>query len=446
MIFKNNYGKLILIISIVKLLLSLSAVCAESKSSCDFKNLQKEVDNAADGSCVVLKDNYTSHGPTSVEIHKDLTINGKGNTIDGNNQKDLRMINIKDSNVNLENIVFKNIKSGFISCSGNSHLSILNCTFINGFTSKSGGAILNTGDFALKISNSTFLNNHADDYGGAVYSIKDVIFSGCTFIGNSAGKNSFNPFSSSSSERGGAVCSKNAVYSSDSTFKDNIAYGNGGAIFSKYAYLGSTTFINNKADAMKTVSAYGGAVRCTEIILDSGNIFKDNFSKDHGGAVYTDYVRSDIIGCTFTGNHANNDGGSLYVNKKCDFNIMSCNLNNNYANGGDGGAIYSDSKSTIITLTNSTLRGNYANGGIAKRYGGAVYSKGPLNLENVVFSNNWAENRGGAIYCDNTVTFNPGKTSYFIGNVAKKSYAGAIYASKMNENVKNIIFCYILNT
>ena len=440
MIFKNNYGKVILIFSILILLLSLSAVSAESRSSCDFKDLQKEVDNVADGTCVVLKDNYTSHGPTCVEIHKDLTINGKGNTIDGNNQKDSRMINIKDANVNLENIVFKNIKSGFIKCSGNSHLSILNCTFINGFTSDSGGAISNNGNFPLRISNSTFLNNHADDYGGAVYSNKDIILSGCTFIGNSAGKNSFNPFSSSSTERGGAVCSKNAVYSSDSTFKDNIAYGNGGAIFSGYAYLSNTTFINNKADAMKTVSAYGGAVRCKECLLDPGNIFKDNFSKDSGGAIYTDYVRSDIVGCTFIGNHANNDGGSIYVNKKCDFNIMSCNLNNNYANAGDGGAIYSDSKSTIITLTNSTFKGNYANGGIAKRYGGAIYSKGPLNLENIVFSNNWAENRGGAIYCDNTITFNSGKTSYFIGNVAKKSYGGAVYASKLNENVKNIIF------
>lgn len=440
MFFKNNCGKLILIFSVFLLLFSFSAVNAESMTTHDFKDLQNEVNNVADGDCVVLEGNFTSDGSTCVKIDKDLTIDGKGNTFDGNNQKNSRIISIEDANVNLVNIIFKNTKAGFIKCSGDSHLSIINCTFADISTDDKGAAILNNGEFPLQITNSTFLNNHADDYGGAIYSNKDVIVSGSTFIGNTASKVSLKVFSGYSSECGGAICSKSAVFSYNSIFKNNTAYGNGGAIFSTYSYLGNSTFINNKATAMKGISAYGGAVRSKECMIDLGCIFKDNYSKDCGGAVYTDYVRSDIVGCSFNGNHADDDGGCIYVNKKCDFKIMSSTFDKNFAIAGDGGAVYSDSKSSLITLTNSTFKGNYANGGIQRRFGGAVYSKGPLNIENSIFLDNWAENRGGAIYCDNTITFNSDKASYFIGNIAKKSSGGAIYTSKLNKNIRNVIF------
>ena len=84
---------------------------------------------------------------------------------------------------------------------------------------------------------------------------------------------------------------------------------------------------------------------------------------------------------------------------------------NNHANAGDGGAVHSDSGSTTLFFTNCTFTSNYANGGKEKRYGGAVRSKGGINVHNCTFKDNWAENYGGAIY---TETAGEIKNSVFI--------------------------------
>ena len=78
------------------------------------------------------------------------------------------------------------IEGGFLHITSGSTVSIVNCTFQNGFA-KSGGAIFMLGQTIVKIYGSAFSNNVALEKGGAVYgaSIFELgIQGGSKFIGN----------------------------------------------------------------------------------------------------------------------------------------------------------------------------------------------------------------------------------------------------------------------
>ena len=129
-------------------------------------------------------------------------------------------------------------------------------------------------------------------------------------------------------------------------------------------------------------------------------------------------------------NDFNNKGGAIYIEGSAQYTIINCTFSNNWADD-YGGAIY-NGVDKPLTIINSSFDKNTAD----DDNGGAIYSKGELDIINSTFTSNNANDDGGAIYCEKSVSV---ENCLFEKNKAKVD-GGAIY-SKNNVNVtKNTRF------
>ena len=177
-----------------------------------------------------------------------LTIDGNGQTIDGNQ---LQVFNINSrSSMILRNITIINAKSddgGAIKNKG--ILTITQSTLANN-TAEYGGVIENTG--TLTITKSTLTGNTAHRDGGAINNLFNLNITESTLSNNTAGW------------YGGAI--RNLQYDFnivDSNFTNNHADRAGAIYSSGYRNLTGNTFINNTVDDMETIfltGALGGRV------------------------------------------------------------------------------------------------------------------------------------------------------------------------------------------
>ena len=192
-------------------------------------------------------------------INKNLTINGNGKTINGNDK--YQFLNI-----------------GSLCSVDISNLKITNC---NG---KYGGAIyLDSGNF--KMSSGTFSENSCSAssskvYGGALY------LSYCA-VEITGGKFSNNIVSESTESYGGAIyiltssSDSEAAVISNCTFESNTAYQRGGAIYSGgtgNVEIKNCNFENNN---VSNDNAEGGAIYVGNTdgsVSVNGSTFKDNTS------------------------------------------------------------------------------------------------------------------------------------------------------------------------
>ena len=115
--------------------------------------------------------------------------------------------------------------------------------------------------------------------------------------------------------------------------------------------------------------------------------FDGNTSGDKGGAVYSENDNLTVSGSTFTGNTAVNYGGALYLtDTSTKIEGSEFTSNNVSADGGQGGAIYTDG---ALEIKDTNFTGNSAN-----KYGGAiagtVEGKGDVTLTGGMFSQNKA--------------------------------------------------------
>ncbi len=174
-----------------------------------------------------------------------LTIDGNGQTIDGNQ---LQVFNIKDyGSLVIKNITIQNAKSKYGAIYNRGSLTVIDSTFVNNTSTDDGGAISNYG--LLNMTNCALENNTATVYGGAIRNgYAKFNISGSNFTGNHAGV-------------GGAIAS----------------YGN--------SNLKGNTFTNNTADNRETIDLYGyhnghadsNLYESTDISLKSINLsLKDN--------------------------------------------------------------------------------------------------------------------------------------------------------------------------
>ena len=133
---------------------------------------------------------------------------------------------------------------------------------------------------------------------------------------------------------------------------------------------------------------------------------KEGYAIFYGGAIYSEGTL--IIGdnVNFVGNHNGDQGGAIYNNYGSVI-ISGTNItfkdNDVSLSGGtaSGGAIYNNHGSVIINGTNISFINNKADEYWDNEQGGAIYSKyGSVIISgvNVSFSGNTARNGGGAIY------------------------------------------------
>jgi len=149
-----------------------------------------------------------------------------------------------------------------------------------------------------------------------------------------------------------------------------------------------------------------------------------------GGAIYSPYsAQVTAEGCSFIDNSAFDTAGVAYQG---DWNVRNCSFINNstYSNGGV--AYFSD-----WNAVNCTFKGNSASKG--QEGCGGVVSHGYWNVENCVFSDNIALNFGGVIH----TSFITADSCWFINNSTlggDYSEGGVAYLDSGFFNAINCIF------
>ncbi len=272
----------------------------------------------------------------------------------------------------------------------------------------------------MNIYKATIKNNTSKDLGGTIYvpnstgaftnigTENDVVEPYVVFSGNSAG------------DDGGAIYARNSINIANTLFEGNVTKGYGGAI----SALTVRMTMNNVTFSGNTSGSYGGALYLSgsngreEVLELTGNnvTFENNTSSSYAGAMHiANQARVFFKNATFTGNKGTY-GGAVYISGgklEIDDLVMSKNTSTN-----KGGAIYSESTSTVI-LNDVTANENKA------ADGGFMYS---TNTELTVFDGHFEGNTATAssavfaLFAGATTKI---YNSDFISNTSSKN-AGAI--------------------
>ena len=469
----------------------------------DLNDLRNQVFKTKAGDTLELDCDYANgingETPLGVTIDREITLDGKGHTINGNNSS-LLYIRSGITNVVIQNIIFingeRNCGGAIFADSNSNYLTIKNCTFINNkaTTSNVGGAVYIKSSYCT-ISDNVFENNSAPSSGGGIrIEGNSNIISNNIFYGNIA-----------TNALGGAINALgNNIKITDNKFRDNIAGRDGGAIDiegTKVADKGTNNIIsNNVFDSNKVTGSkegskggaisiagqkceisnnnftnnhadtLGGAIRWNGATSNSGLITKNKFENndaESGGAIYVAGSGITITSNTFDGHKSTKYAGGT-IDIKGDSAVIS---NNNIANSHSktsGGAIYIDGKSAKITnndiimcsaedaagavyLTGATatLTGNKFINNTAEKLAGALEIKSSnANIKNNEFTKNVAKSSGGAAYIvgakitldNNEFNKNRAGATSVGGAVRWSGNDGTITNNKFIENTANVGF------
>lgn len=340
----------------------------------DLNILQERINETPKNSTLDLVTSFSVVDKSQIiYIHKNITIDGHGKTIDFGALKN-SYIDIGEGNV-----IFKNIN------------------FINGFNDKSdnGGALYIHNNADVTLIDCSFCDNFARKSGGAVYcgNKNKLNIYNCVFNNNKAEK-----------EKGGAVFSKGDIYIFNSKLNGNHAKEDGGAVFSESnVSVVSSLFESNTATGKSNFQNYGGAICCKKSLIIDNSIFKENKADDYGGAAYS-YSSITVNNSNFT--------KSFFIN--------------NYAADEHGGALYAKGN---MLLQNAVLSENKADGD-----GGAIYCEGNVHIMNGMIKNNKAGGKAGAVWAKSKVTI---EDCVLNQNFDSKTQLKQVYSKNNDINIYN---------
>ncbi|MDR2137226.1 MAG: Ig-like domain-containing protein [Synergistaceae bacterium] len=282
--------------------------------------------------------------------------------------------------------------------------------FRNNSARGNGGAIY--ADGALTVSSGDFTGNTAEIGGGAVYGTSVTVSDGM-FEKNEANGTTGNG-------NGGAVGSAGTVNVSGGTFTGNTATNTGGAIYGTTSVtISNGTFNTNKA------ATTGGAVGCAGPVAVSGGSFSRNEATDNGGAVSAGTGTSTFSGGAFSDNKAGGSGGAVHSAGvvRITGGSFSQNRAESPLDNHGGGAVFASGDIDIAPAESITFSNN-----TAQQDGGALYTPSALSARNAIFTKNTATGSGGATYSWGKSTFtNCVIGDPNLGNLAKES-GGGVYA------------------
>ena len=384
-------------------------------------------------------DNHT--GCINISTPTSFTINGRGFTI--NAEGYCRIFNITSANVTLNNVILKGgnasgrdgdgveIGGGIFWSGVNGTLN--NVTIDSNYAKVSGGGLyLNYTAADARIIDSTFINNYAEGNGGAIDCNATRMHLSNTLFENNYGL------------YGAALCRESEATNGsgeNNAFVANHAVKGGAALGWIEAHnitIVNYTFINNTAGESGGAIFVGvNSISCRVIdCIFEGN-YIDNETSGHGGAIEWYADEGYVINSNFTGNHAF-DGGAIYANDESKIiNITKSRFEDNYAYS-RGGAISLEASEVIISYS------NFINNTAITSGGGAIYVGGSGTSNNVSFSN-FTDNRapngnGGAI--DWVASAGHVINATFTNNSA--IYGGGIYLNGVSHNsgIYNTTFIY----
>jgi len=316
---------------------------------------------------------------------------------------------------------------GAVIAGHKSNLYVTFCNFVSCHAPSGGGAIYFEDPYvgfesSLRVCNNRFEGCTADDNGGAVYfrnpnrlASLDARFSQCVFRNNSG-------------DWGGAIYCPEAygdLQIIDSEFTGNQATGHGGAAVVERVYhvaeIARCTFEGNSASLAGALYCEGDrGGRGGEIFVRSCR-FLSNTATSYGGALSTGMVGYTsepvtVEDCTFDGNSARS-AGAVYL--AVSTTMRSSRFADNRATDGDAGAAEIAGHASDCTFTRNhaadeggavqiddtgIVDGSEFRENTAGLWGGAVYLSGG------VLSGGWIENNeaagGGAVFSSGGVIQN----------------------------------------
>lgn len=308
---------------------------------------------------------------------KNLTIadgktRGAGGGIDARHESVLLLDNVKVNNNKSE--LGGGIRVGHLA-----KATILNSSFYGNdgtlskkFADQSGGAITHSESRGqIFVKNTTFKKNKGFN-GGAIFSFSGVTLKveDSTFIQNSAlnraGGGAIFTDGVSSRNYNSGFADDGKIIIRTSRFEDNKAQGDGGALYlwgyrRDKAILRDSIFINNTSTPNSNGKSKGGAM-WVKMELDMHNVtFANNTAGQQGGAVWLEsLLPAKIVNSTFSGNRAVRDaGGALFINSRtAPVNLTNTTIAYNKA-GRANGALWLASNHNV-RLSNSIVAFNTA--------------------------------------------------------------------------------------
>ena len=252
-------------------------------------------------------------------------------------------------------------------------LSVTNTTFTANAASDDGGAIYND-DGTVISSRTIYASNTAAGSGGAIYNASngDVTLSNDTFALNS------------STTRGGSANNFGLMTVVDSSFSHNTAVDGGAIATARSLDVSGSTFSENDA------GDDGGAIYNDEVglvTLDRSS-FLQNTAVDDGGAVAnSDTGDMTVSFSALTGNIAGSDGGAIHNTSNTGLTVLAALIFDNESSG-SGGGLANDSVG-VATVVNTTLSGNRSS------TGGGFVNQGEMLLTHSTIYKNQATDGGG---------------------------------------------------
>lgn len=350
---------------------------------------------------------------------------------------------------------------GAISASGT--VTVTNTTLSNnsaqgihaddGPASGSGGAI--SSDGAVIVQGSVLNENQSSGVGGAIYGDTVTVESALSnniisnhvvhseISGNYAQVNgggifAYGPVSviaESQSEEyqteisenqtggaGGAIFSESSVTLENGRFLGNVAGGAGGAIstggevdvtHSRLVDNHSGQMAGDEGLVMSATGGNGGAIHALGAITITQSEVSDNSASygenggdwGDGGAIKGDTVVT-IVGSTLEDNHATGSGGAISADQIIirSTDVEATFISGNYADFDGGGISALESVSVIAAFPlNPDLITQFLDNE-AGGFGGAIHSIGPVELNHAKITGSAAQESGGGLYVDGTVT------------------------------------------
>ncbi|WP_405291582.1 hypothetical protein [Methanobrevibacter sp.] len=216
----------------------------------------------------------------------------------------------------------------------------------------------------------------------------------------------------------------------------------GGAIFFK----GGTLYLENDTFSANYANDYGGAVHINKGMSPYGEFytafayinncnFVNNAVKYFGGAISLYDSDVYVTNSNFESNKADKKGGAISIlNGMANLTVINSTFYKNTA-GDTGGAIDSEALNTynikyVVEIVNSTFTENNAN------YGGAISGTDSTVL-NCIFTDNAANNYGGAVFFNDTISIL--ENSIFEDNLAGEGsayygYTNLVFNNFLQEN------------
>ncbi len=238
-----------------------------------------------------------------------------------------------------------------VLCTDNSNPTLTNCVFLQNIAGGTGGGMFCIGS-SPTLERCTFSGNRSQSGGGALfYASSNATLDRCIFAGNSSG-----------GAGGGMACGSSSPTLTECTFSANSSGKSGGATwcttssnptFSGCHFLGNTAGDTWTGGGISCESASSPRVE--------GCTFDGNLAGYGGGLAIQSLSAPVIANCSFRRNRAAQIGGGIFCGDTSSPQLERCTLSGNSAQSGGGVGCLGSATALVTNCTlsgNSATRGS----------------------------------------------------------------------------------------